>query len=363
MKSRNIIFVLLIAFGLLQGAIVNAQDTTTQIRVAHLSPDTPNVDIYVDGEAVIEGLAFNLMSGWIELPAGSYSIAVAPSGTSIDSAAIGPATLRFGAGEWTTIAATGSLSAGTLGPAIIKEDIVALGPDESFVTVFHAIEDAPAVDVILSDGTVLISNLAFGESASLTVAGGGYDLLVVPTGATEPVVLDLSGAFLFNQVYYFLAATGTLSAPSITDYGWSLGTIADILTLGSITDIAVATPQLSTLVTALTEADMAGALAGGGPYTVFAPTNSAFAALPAGTLDTVLADTATLRDILQYHIAGGVFYAEDVVSFGQLVMTNGDLAYVTTDGGAAIDGAPILTTDIVASNGVIHIIGGVMLPD
>jgi len=364
MKQRILmLFALVLTLGLLQGAVVSAQDTTTHVRVAHLSPDTPAVDVYVDGAKVIENLTFNSITGWIELSADSYSVAVAPTGTSVADAAIGPATLGFGGGEWTTVAATGSLSAGTLGPAIIKEDIGALAPTDTFVTVFHGIEDAPAVDVILPDGTVVVSNLAFGQSASLTIPEGGYDLQVVPTGATEPVVIDLTGTTLFRQTYYFVAASGTLSSPGVALSAWSFQTINEILGLGSITDIAVATPQLSTLVTALTEANMAGALAGGGPYTVFAPTNSAFAALPAGTLDAVLADVGLLRGILQYHIASGVFYAEDVVSFGQILMNNGQLAVVSTDGGAAIDGAPIVTTDIQASNGVIHIIGGVMLPD
>ncbi len=363
MKQRLFVILgLLLTLGLFQGAIVNAQDTTTHVRVAHLSPDTPAVDVYVDGAAVITGLGFNGITGWIELSAGSYSIAVAPAGTSIDSAAIGPATLSFGAGEWTTIAATGSLSAGTLGPAIISEDIATLEPGETFVTVFHGIEDAPAVDVILPDGTPVISSLSFGESASLTLPAGTYSLQVVPAGATEPVVLNLSNVLLANQTYYFVAASGTLASPGVALSAWSLGTIADILTLGSITDIAVATPELSTLVTAVVAADMAGALAGGGPYTVFAPTNDAFAALPDGVLESVLADTAVLRNILQYHIAGGVFTAEDVVSFGQLLMSNGGVAVVSTEGGASIAGAQILVTDIVASNGIIHIIGGVMLP-
>jgi hypothetical protein len=357
------VLVLTLMLGLLQGAIVNAQDTTTQIRVAHLSPDTPSVDVYVDGAKAIESLAFNGITGWIELQAGSHSIAVSPAGTSIDDAAIGPATLNFRAGAWTTIAATGSLSAGTLGPAIISEDIQALQTTETFVTVFHGIEDAPSVDVILPDGTAVISGLAFGESASLTIPQGVYNLQVVPAGATEPVVIDLTGTTLVGQVYYFVAASGTLASPGVALSAWSFETINTILDLGSITDIAVADSQFSTLVTALTAANMAGALSGGGPYTVFAPTNSAFAALDPALLNAVLADPALLTNVLQYHVASGVFYAEDVLSFGQLLMNNGELAVVTVENGRAfIDGAPILVTDIQASNGVVHVIGGVMIP-
>lgn len=364
MKQKAVlILTLILTLSLLQGAIVSAQDTTTQVRVAHLSPDTPAVDVYVDGAKAIESLSFNSITGWIELNAGSHSIAVAPAGTSIDDAAIGPATLNFGAGAWTTIAATGSLSAGTLGPAIISEDIAPLQADQTFVTVFHGIEDAPAVDVILPDGSAVISGLAFGESASLTLPQGIYNLQVVPSGATTPVVIDLTGTSLFAQTYYFVAATGTLTNPGVLASGWSFETINTLLDLGSITDIAVADSQFSTLVTALTAANMAGALSGGGPYTVFAPTNSAFAALDPALLDAVLADPALLTNVLQYHIAPGVFYAEDVVSFGQLLMANGQTADVAVNGSSvSIDGAPIVVTDIQASNGVIHVISGVMIP-
>lgn len=362
-RKLFLIVVMAMALGLLQGAIVSAQDTTTQVRVAHLSPDTPAVDVYVDGAVAVAGLEFNNITGWIELPAGSYSIAVSPAGTSINDAAIGPATLRFGSGSWTTVAATGSLSAGTLGPAIISEDIGALKSGETFVTVFHSIEDAPAVDVILPDGTAVISSLAFGESASLTLPQGVYDLRVVPAGATEPVVINLAGTALVGQTYYFVAASGTLANPGVALAAQSFETVQSILGLGSITDIAVSNSQFSTLVTALTEANMAGALTGGGPYTVFAPTNSAFAALDGDLLAAVLADTTLLTNVLQYHIAPGVFYAEDVVSFGQLLMANGELAIVNVEGGSVtIDGAQIVSTDIQASNGVVHVISSVMIP-
>src|SRR5690606_30818116 len=100
---------------------------------------------------------------WVELPAGTYSIAVAPYGTSIEAAAIGPANFSLSSGAWITVAATGSLSAGTLGADVISEDYSPIPAGEARVTVFHGIEDAPAVDVILPDGTKLISNLAFGS--------------------------------------------------------------------------------------------------------------------------------------------------------------------------------------------------------
>jgi uncharacterized surface protein with fasciclin (FAS1) repeats len=363
-KSKILLMLLLtLLLGLFQSMVVTAQDSTARVRVAHFSPDTPNVDVYVNGDAVIQGLAFNGITGWIQLPAGSYSIAVAPAGTSLADAAIGPANFSLGGGSWTTIAATGSLVQGTLGADLISESYSILQPDEAYVTIFHGIEDAPAVDVILADGTVLVSNLAFGQSTSLTVPQGVYNLQVVPTGAKEPVVINLSGTQLFAQTYYFVAATNTLASPSVALSALSFNSVSNILGVGSITDIAVSDSRFSTLVAALTAADMAGALNGGGPYTVFAPTNDAFAALGSDTLNAVLADKSLLQNILKYHIAGGVFYAEDVVSFGTLLMTNGESAQVTVENGKVyIDGAQILITDIQANNGVIHVIGSVMLP-
>jgi uncharacterized surface protein with fasciclin (FAS1) repeats len=131
----------------------------------------------------------------------------------------------------------------------------------------------------------------------------------------------------------------------------------------SITAIAAADPQFSTLVAALTAADLATTLDGPGPFTVFAPTDSAFDALPAGTVDALLADIPELTDILLYHVAGERLTAEDVVGSSSVTTLQGSDAAVMVDGsGAFIDGAQIVVTDIPAENGTIHIIDAVMLP-
>ncbi|MBC7871957.1 MAG: DUF4397 domain-containing protein, partial [Chitinophagaceae bacterium] len=181
------------------GLVEAEPESFVNIRVAHFSPDTPNVDIYVNGEAAITDLAFPSVTDFITLPAGSYEIAVAPAGTSIEEAAIGPAMFDLPADAFLTIAAIGSLEAGTLAPAIISGDFSELAEGNARVLVYHSIEDAPAVD-ILANGSVLIPGLAFpgtlGDNdgiVELDVPAGTYDLAVVPTGATEPVVIDLPG--------------------------------------------------------------------------------------------------------------------------------------------------------------------------
>lgn len=137
----------------------------------------------------------------------------------------------------------------------------------------------------------------------------------------------------------------------------------------NIVQVASSNADFSTLVTAVKTAGLADTLSGPGPYTVFAPTNEAFAALPAGTLDSLLKpeNKATLSSILTYHVVSGAVTSKDVKS-GAVTTVNGAPFTVSSDmGGLYItddkgNKAKIVTTDIQASNGVIHVINGVLLP-
>lgn len=134
---------------------------------------------------------------------------------------------------------------------------------------------------------------------------------------------------------------------------------------GDVVDILAADDNFSTLVTAVTEAGLVDILKGEGPFTVFAPSNSAFDNLPEGTLASLLEDIPTLSDILTYHVLPGeVDSAGAVAAAGTSVtMQNGVEAAITSEnGGLFIDGAQIIMTDIPAANGVIHVIDAIMLP-
>ncbi len=131
----------------------------------------------------------------------------------------------------------------------------------------------------------------------------------------------------------------------------------------TIVDIAAASEQFSTLVAAVKAAGLVETLSGPGPFTVFAPTNEAFAALPAGTLDALLKDKEKLTAILTYHVVAGKVMAADVVKLSAAKTVNGASAKVTVkDGTVMVDGATVTKTDISASNGVIHVINKVILP-
>ncbi len=131
-----------------------------------------------------------------------------------------------------------------------------------------------------------------------------------------------------------------------------------------IVDTAVAAGDFTTLATALEAAGLVETLKGDGPFTVFAPTDAAFAALPAGALDDLLADPkGALTDVLTYHVIAGRVMSGDLAD-GMTAATvqGGELTFTIKDGQAYVNDILISTADIEASNGVIHVIDGVLLP-
>lgn len=132
-----------------------------------------------------------------------------------------------------------------------------------------------------------------------------------------------------------------------------------------IIDTAVAAGKFNTLAAAVTAAGLIDTLKGPGPFTVFAPTDEAFANLPAGTVEALLADIPKLTAILTYHVLAGKVMAADVVGLnGKSATTvNGAEVAISTEGGVKLNGSTnVTTTDIECTNGVIHIIDAVILP-
>jgi uncharacterized surface protein with fasciclin (FAS1) repeats len=129
-----------------------------------------------------------------------------------------------------------------------------------------------------------------------------------------------------------------------------------------IVDTAVAAGSFNTLAKALTVAGLVDTLKGAGPFTVFAPTDAAFAKLPAGTLDALLKDKAKLTAILTYHVVPGKVMAADVMKLKSAKTVQGSSVMINTMSGVKVDGATVVTTDIACSNGVIHVIDSVILP-
>lgn len=128
-----------------------------------------------------------------------------------------------------------------------------------------------------------------------------------------------------------------------------------------IVDTAVAAGSFKTLAVALEKAGLVDTLKGKGPFTVFAPTDEAFAKVPKADLDALLADKEKLTAVLTYHVVPGKVMAKDVKA-GMVKTVQGSNLTVSTKGGVKVDNAMVVKTDIVADNGVIHVIDSVVMP-
>jgi uncharacterized surface protein with fasciclin (FAS1) repeats len=130
----------------------------------------------------------------------------------------------------------------------------------------------------------------------------------------------------------------------------------------SIVETAIEAGSFSTLVTAVKAAGLVETLSGPGPFTVFAPTDEAFAKLPAGMVENLLKDKEKLTAVLTYHVVPGKVMAADVVQLKSAKTVQGQEITINTEGGVKVDNANVITTDIECTNGVIHVIDACILP-
>jgi len=141
-------------------------------------------------------------------------------------------------------------------------------------------------------------------------------------------------------------------------------TEAEAAEAGTIVDVAVAAGTFDTLVAAVSAAGLAETLSGEGPFTVFAPTDDAFAALPAGLVDALLLpeNEAALVAVLTYHVLGAEVPSSDVATGAVATLQGEEIELVAGDDGVTVNGANVIAVDVEASNGVIHVIDAVLVP-
>lgn len=189
------------------------QSGSASVRVAHFSPDAPNVDVYVNGEAALTDVAYKDVSDVMSMPAGSYDIAVRPAGAAADSDPVLQATADIMAGTSYTIAAVGLLDS-------IQVQIwtgAGTAPPEGMagVRAIHAAPEVPAVDVATADGTVVLSDLAFPNASDyLMLPAGEYELEVRATGTTD-ALLTTTAAVEGGKLYSIVAVGGADASPEL----------------------------------------------------------------------------------------------------------------------------------------------------
>ena len=269
-------------------------------------------------------------------------------------------------------------------PAAPPGNIIAVASgNPDFSTLVTAIQAAGLVDTLSGAGPFTVfapTNAAFAALPAGTlnsllanipeltkiltyhVVAGRLDAAAV---IAAPKAASVQGAELNfrveNGVAYVNQARITMT--NIVASNGIIHVIDAVVTPPTIVDLAVAAPDLSTLVTAINAAQLAETLSGPGPFTVFAPVNSAFAALPSATLNTLLANPSQLSPILTYHVIPQRLLAAEVLAASSFATVNGQTLTVSNANSTPrINGARIIATDIVAGNGVVHLIDGVLLP-
>jgi uncharacterized surface protein with fasciclin (FAS1) repeats len=270
------------------------------------------------------------------LPATVVDIIVnSPDHNTLEAAVIaaGLADDLSGAGPFTVFAPTDAAFAAL--PAGTVEALLADIPALTNILTYHVV-GAEAFSSDLSDGQMVMT--LQGSDVEVTINGSGVFI-----NDAQVTVADLEAE---NGVVHVINAV--LLPPVLP---------------ATVVDIIVNSPDHNTLEAAVIAAGLADDLSGAGPFTVFAPTDAAFAALPAGTVEALLADIPALTNILTYHVVGAEAFSSDL-SDGQMVMTlQGSDVEVTINGnGVFINDAQVTVADLEAENGVVHVINAVLLP-
>jgi transforming growth factor-beta-induced protein len=231
-------------------------------------------------------------------------------------------------------------------------------------TVFAPTDDAFAalpegtVNALLNDIPALTEILLYHVVPDQVFANQVVELSAADTVQGQPVVVRVEdGSVRINEAQVILTDIKATNGVIHVIDAVILPPSADIV------DTAIADGRFTTLVTALEAAGLVEALQGEGPFTVFAPTDDAFAALPAGTIDALLNDIPALTDILLYHVVEGRVFSGDVADLSAAATLQGEEISIMVDGGAVmINDAQVIITDILTTNGVIHVIDAVILP-
>jgi uncharacterized surface protein with fasciclin (FAS1) repeats len=253
----------------------------------------------------------------------------------------------------------------TLETAVLAAGLETTLSGDGPFTVFAPTDDAfnllPAgtVAALLADIPTLTSILTYhvvgAEAFAADLANG--DLFTTVNGSQVRVTINDEGVFI-NDAQVIVT--------DIEAENGVVHVIDAVLTrpAATVVDIIVNSEIHTTLETAVVAAGLAGTLSGDGPFTVFAPTDAAFAALPADQLAALLADpTGALATILQFHVVGSAAYSSDIADGLMLTSLEGEmLDFRITDEGIFVENAQIIVTDILADNGVVHVIDAVMLP-
>ena len=253
----------------------------------------------------------------------------------------------------------------TLVTAVSKANLIsALSGNSTKLTVFAPTDAAFAalpsgvLNYLLSNTTALTQVLTYHVASGYLPASKVVTMSSIMTLQESSLPVNATGGVVKVGI-------ATVTTPNIVCSNGIIHVINAVLVPGGILNVVQTAEyyDFSTLVTAVQDAGLVSTLSGPGPFTVFAPTNAAFAALPSGTLNSLLANKTALTSVLTYHVVSGEYLASKVVTLSSLMTVEGQSVTITVSGGnVKINGATVIEANVICSNGVIHVIDGVLLP-
>lgn len=368
-RKRSFLLLLTIALLMLGAANTFAQiqpPGRARLRFAHLAIDLSSMDA-LEGEIILaSGLTYGNVSGYISVNAGTRSLTLIPTGASSDFALAGPIDLEFEADHSYLIAVIGQRADSSFMSIVIDETaaFTVTTPDpaalegKARVIVLNGLSDAPALDVIVAQGSSkAVENLPYGSFSALALDPGDYPLVVTPTGQPDTVVFnDLNPIRLEGDRLYLLAAAGSFP----TDFRL----VQDMTGTKTLVELISTTPELSQLYNALEASGLTESLRADGPFTVFAPINAAFEALSSEMLEALLANPAQLSPILLYHVVPRRVLTNELVTLPSVpTIAQSEIRIVANATQIILnDSVQIVTADLVATNGVVHIVDRILIP-
>jgi hypothetical protein len=371
--DRTLLLLIVLLFGALTVPAAAQEETSepetpalnptdaTHLRFADFTPDVQAIDFYLDGQATDwTGLEYPVATDWKALPVGSHEFAIVPAGAAPSETIIGPTSLNFDAQSWYTIAAVGSLENETITTFVFEENTGNVIPGTARITFFNAM-DGSAIDFYRNE-VPYTTGLGFGETfTDMHDVGDTVTYQVVTGGQTPQVLSELRDVSLREGYNYLVAAIGAPRSGQIyvapTNHAEFLIGQGRLEAPGTIIQAVAAENLTGQLGRALREANLTDMLSSAGPYTLFAPAEFRME-------DLHTDDPAEMARILAHHIVLGEILSQDLANAEFVTTIGGDRLRVQVRGGTIqVDGQRILTVNLPATNGVVHLISGVLMPE
>jgi uncharacterized surface protein with fasciclin (FAS1) repeats len=350
-------------------------DTMAYVRAAHFSPDTGAVDIFINGQAAGQNIAYTQFSDWLAVNPGSITVSFSPTGTTADqAAATGQWNLQ--AGTFTTVAAVGLSNDKSLALVPVEQKFDRRLPGTGYITFFNAVVGGPHVDIVRNDVTYVPELFnPTGDTANKSWFGilddvhVPYTFRAVETGSNPVNVVAEVPETLYNEAdSYLIALVGSPNGADnakvqliVNDTPLAQAEIVrgKLQAPGTIIQALQADPRTAGLAEAIDKAGLTETLSGEGPFTVFAPADFALDNLP----EAVRNDPNQLAAILQYHVVQGDLRSQQVLGSQTLNALSGGTLTPSVQGDKPyINDAQIIDVNIPATNGVIYLINKVLTP-